>query len=135
MGLFDEVVGGLEAQAGQHAALYEEIAGLVTQSGGINGLIQQFEQNGLGPLISSWMGGASNTPITPDQIVQVMGQDRITAIASRVGLSEPQVMDGIAKLLPVVVAHLTPNGTALSTGGGPLEAEALGVLKSKLFGS
>ncbi len=135
MGLFNEVLGGLEAEAGQHAALYEEVANLVTQSGGVNGLIQQFEQKGLGQLVAGWMGGATNTPITADQIVQVIGQDKITAIASKVGLSEQQVTDGISKLLPLMVSHLTPNGTAPSSGGGQLETEALGLLKSKLFGS
>jgi len=133
MGLFDEVLGGLEAQAGQHAALYEEVASLVTQSGGVNGLIQQFEQQGLGQLVSGWMGGGTNTPITGEQVIQVIGQDKITTIASKVGLSEQQVTDGVSKLLPLMVSHLTPNGTAPSTGGGQLEAEALGMLKSKLF--
>jgi uncharacterized protein YidB (DUF937 family) len=52
-----------------------------------------------------------------------------------VGLSEQQVVDGISKLLPMIINHLTPNGTAPSTGGGQLETEALGILKSKLFGS
>jgi len=134
MGLFGELVGGLEAEAGQHAALYEEIAGLVTQSGGVNGLIQQFEQQGLGQLAASWMGGGAGTPISADQIIQVIGQDKITAVATRVGLSEPQVADGIAKILPVVIAHLSPNGTVPPTGSGQLEAEAMGLLKAKLFG-
>jgi uncharacterized protein YidB (DUF937 family) len=135
MGLLDEVLGGVEAQTSQQAGLYEEVAGLVTQAGGVNGLIQQFEQNGLGQLVSGWMGGASNEPISPDQIVQAIGQDKVNAIASKVGLSEQQVTEGIAKLLPLVVSHLTPNGTPPSTGDGQLEAEALGMLKSKLFGS
>ena len=134
MGLFGEIVGGLEADAGQHAALYEEVAALVTQSGGVNGLIQQFESQGLGAVASGWMGGAANTPVSADQLIQVIGQDRLTAIAARVGLPEPQVADGLAKILPVVVAHLTPGGTAAAPGGSPLEAEALGLLKSKLFG-
>jgi uncharacterized protein YidB (DUF937 family) len=135
MGLFDEVLGGLEAQAGQHAALYEEVASLVTQDGGVNGLIQQFEQQGLGQLVSGWMGGATNTPITGEQVVQGIGQDKVTAIASKVGLSEQQVTEGIAKLLPLMLSHLTPNGTAPSTGSGQVEADAMGMLKSKLFGS
>jgi uncharacterized protein YidB (DUF937 family) len=135
MGLFDEVLGGVEAQAGQHAALYEEVAGLVTQSGGVNGLAQQFEQKGLGGLMSGWIGNGTNPPITAEQIIQVVGQDKIAEIASKVGLSEPQVADGMAKLLPVMINHLTPNGTAPNPGAGELEAGALGLLKSKLFGS
>ena len=135
MGLFDEVLGGLGTQASQHAALYEEVAGLVTQAGGINGLMQQFEQNGLGQLASGWTGNAVKTPLNPDQLFQAVGQDKITAIAAKLGLSEPEVANGIATFLPLIVGHLTSNGTATSTVDGLLESEALGLLKSKLFGS
>jgi uncharacterized protein YidB (DUF937 family) len=134
MGLFDEVMGGLEARDGQHAALYEEVAKLVTESGGVNGLVQQFQQKGLEGVISGWIGNGTNPPITADQVVQAVGQDKITEIASRVGLSEPQVVEGISKLLPLMVDHLTPNGTAPNQSGDEL-AGALGVLKSKLLGS
>ena len=136
MGLFDEVLGAVEAQSGQHAALYEEIATLVTQSGGVNGLLQKFEQQGLGGLASSWKGGAGNTPLTAEQIIQVVGQDKVTQIASKVGLTEQQVSDGISKILPVIIAHLTPGGTAAPSNlGAELETEAMGLLKAKLFGS
>ena len=68
--------------------------------------------------------------------MQVLGQDKITAIAAKVGLSEQQVADGISKILPVVVNHLTPNGAAPAPdqAAGELEG-ALGALKSKLFSS
>jgi len=134
MGLFHEVLGGLEA--GQHAALYTEVAALVTQAGGVSGLVQKFEQQGLGGLISSWAAGATATPVTTDQIVQVLGQENITAVASRVGLTEPHVAEGISKLLPLIVSHLTAGGTApAAPAGSALESEALGMLKSKLFGA
>jgi uncharacterized protein YidB (DUF937 family) len=134
MGLFDQIVSGLEAKEGQQAALYEEVASLVTQSGGVNGLIQQFQQKGLDGIITGWVGSGANPPITAEQIIQVLGQDKITAIAAKVGLSEQQVSDGISKLLPVIINHLTPNGTAPDPAAGELEG-ALGVLKSKLFSS
>ena len=134
MGLFDEIVGGLEAKEGQQAALYEEVASLVTQAGGVNGLIQQFQQKGLEGTIIGWIGNGTNPPITAEQIIQVLGQDKSTAIASKVGLSDPQVADGISKLLPLVINHLTPNGAAPDQAAGELEG-ALGVLKSKLFSS
>jgi uncharacterized protein YidB (DUF937 family) len=132
MGLFDEIVGGLEAKEGQQAALFEEVSALVTQAGGVNGLVQMFQQKGLEGAIAGWMGSGANPPITADQIIQVLGQDKITAIASKVGLTEPQVAEGISKLLPLVISHLTPNGAAPNQGAGELEG-ALGVLKSKLF--
>jgi uncharacterized protein YidB (DUF937 family) len=138
MGLFDEVLGSLEAGAGQHAALYEEVAGLVTQAGGVGGLVQKFEQQGVGGLTSVATGAAApaNSPITADQIVQVIGPANIGAVAARVGLTEPQVAEGMARLLPLIVSHLTAGGTApAAPAGSQLESEALGLLKSKLFGS
>ncbi len=133
MGLFDTVLGGIEAKDTQHAALYQEVGSLVTQAGGVSGLQQQFQQKGLGGVIGGWIGSGTNPPITGDQIVNVLGKDRITAIAAKAGLSEDQVSAGISKLLPVMVDHLTPNGTVQNHTPGELD-NALGALKSKLFG-
>ena len=134
MGLFDEIVSGLEAKEGQQAALYQEVVGLVTEAGGVGGLVQQFQQKGLDGIISGWVGNGTNPPITGEQIVQVLGQDRVAAIASRVGMSEEQVAADISKILPLVINHLTPNGTAPNPAASELEG-ALVELKSKLFSS
>ncbi len=133
MGLFDEALGGLEAQAGQPAALYEEVAGLITQAGGVNGLVQQFEQKGLGGVIAGPLAGGSSPTLTADHIVQLLGPEKIAEIASRIGLTEPQVANGIATMLPLVIGHLASTGTAANPAAGDLEG-ALGSLKSKLFG-
>ncbi len=134
MGLFDQIVGGLEAKDTQHAALYAEVGNLVNQAGGVSGLTQQFQQKGLGGLISGWISTGPNPPISGEQIIQVLGKDKITEIAAKAGLSEEQVSAGISKLLPVVVDHLTPNGTVPSHSSDEVNA-ALGLLKSKLFGA
>jgi len=131
MGLFGDLLGGLESQAG-HAALYEEIGSLVTQSGGVNGLLQQFEQQGLGHLVTGNTGGGTVTPISSDQIIQAIGPDTVSALAAKVGLTEPQVAQGLSTMLPLIISHLTANGAAST--GNPLETEALSLLKSKLFG-
>jgi uncharacterized protein YidB (DUF937 family) len=134
MGLFDQVLGGIEAKDTQHAALYQEVGNLVTQAGGVSGIEQQFQQKGLGGMIAGWISTGPNPPISGEQVIQVLGRDKILAIASKAGLSEDEVTSGISKLLPVVVDHLTPNGTA--TNQAPAEIEgALGALKSKLLGS
>ncbi len=132
MGLFDQLLGGLAATDTQHAALYTEVGSLVAQAGGISGLQQQFQQKGLGGLISGWISTGPNPGITGDQIVSVLGKDRITAIAAKAGLSEDQVASGISKMLPIVVDHLTPNGTVPNHAPGELDG-ALSLLKSKLF--
>jgi len=134
MGLFDDIVGGLAAKDSQHAALYDEVGKLVNQSGGVSGLAQQFEQKGLGGVMSSWISNGPNPPISGEQVLQVLGHDKIVAMAAKAGVSEQEVTDGISKLLPVVVDHLTPNGTVPGHSVPEVDS-ALGALKSKLFGS
>ncbi|MEI9999235.1 MAG: YidB family protein [Verrucomicrobiota bacterium] len=131
MGLFSTLLGGLEASDTQHAALFSEVGTLVNQSGGVGGLAQQFQQQGLGGLMSSWIGSGPNGAISGQQVVQVLGQDRVAAIAARAGLSEQQVAAGISMLLPLVINHLTPNGTTPAHSPGQVDA-ALGDLKNKL---
>jgi uncharacterized protein YidB (DUF937 family) len=132
MALFDQIMGGLESTDAKHAALYQEVGNLVNQAGGVSGLAQTFHQKGLGGLISGWISNGPNPGITGDQIVQVLGRDKVMAIASKAGLSEDQVASGISKMLPVVVDHLTPNGTATAQTPGTMDA-ALSALKTKLF--
>lgn len=133
MGLFDQLLGGIAAKDTQHAALYDEVGKLVDQSGGVSGLAQQFQQKGLGGLISGWISTGANPAISGEQVIQVLGRDKILAVAAKAGLTEDQVTAGISKLLPMVVDHLTPNGTTPNHAPGELDA-ALGQLKSKLLG-
>jgi uncharacterized protein YidB (DUF937 family) len=131
MGLFDEVLGGIAAKDTQHAALYDEVGKLVNQSGGVSGLAQQFQQKGMGGVISGWISNGPNGGITGEQVMQVVGRDKVMAIASKAGLSEDQVSAGISKLLPMVVDHLTPNGTVPAHDPAAVNA-ALGTLKAKM---
>lgn len=134
MALFDQILGGIAAHDAQHAALYSEVGNLVNESGGVEGLAQQFQQKGLGGIISGWIANGTNPPVTGQQIVNVIGQDRVTAIAARAGLSAQQVSDGISKLLPIVVDHLTPNGQVPPHSPGAVN-DALAGLKARLLGS
>jgi uncharacterized protein YidB (DUF937 family) len=133
MGLLDALT-GLAASGQQHAALYQEVGNLVTQSGGVNGLVQKFEQQGMGGVIGSWISTGPNPAISGEQIVDVLGKDKITEIAAKAGLSEAQVASGISTLLPMVIDHLTPNGTVPNHGPDVLNT-ALDALKAKFLTS
>jgi len=133
MGLLDELT-GLTANSQQHSALFQEVGTLVAQSGGVNGLVQKFQQQGLGGVIAGWVSTGPNPPINGEQIVQVLGKDRITALAAKAGLSEEQVASGISALLPMVVDHLTPNGTVPNHGSDALNT-ALDAFKAKFLTS
>ncbi len=138
MGFLDQLLSGITGQgpqAGQGkqgAALFEEVSNLITQSGGVSGLVKQFEQKGLGSMIAGWISTGANPNISGDQVVNAIGQDRVRAIASKVGLSEQEVSQGISKLLPVIVDKLTPSGKVAEQAPAEMQ-KTLQALKSKFL--
>lgn len=102
------------------------------QNGGLAGLVQSFQDKGLGELIASWIGTGQNLPVSSEQIKAVLGGDQLGQIAGQLGMNESQAAGGLADLLPQVIDTLTPNGQMPQ--GDDLMAQGLALLKGKLFG-
>jgi len=81
------------------------------QPGGLQGLVQSFHDKGMGGLVSSWVGSGQNSPISADQVHQVLGSDQVKALAAKAGISPDTAGSAIAQLLPGLVDKLTPNGS------------------------
>jgi len=104
------------------------VLGLLTsQPGGVSGLVQSFEQNGLGHLMSSWIGNGENLPISADQIQSVLGSERVAEFAAKTGISPDAAGSKIAELLPTVIDKLSPGGQ-LSEGSGDLMSQGMSML-------
>jgi uncharacterized protein YidB (DUF937 family) len=86
------------------------VSSLMQNGGGLSGLIGQFEQQGLGHVVSSWVGTGENIAITPDQVQSVLGEPHIAAVAAKLGLSPQDVANQLAGLLPHAVDSVTPAG-------------------------
>ena len=80
------------------------------QSGGLSGLVQKFTSNGLGDVVSSWVGTGEKLPISADQISKVLGPDTIKSIVEKTGLDTNAVTGQLTTLLPEAVNKLTPDG-------------------------
>jgi hypothetical protein len=56
------------------------------------------------------LGNLSDAPIQPGQLGGALGQQTISDLAARSGLSEQELLNGLATVLPRLVNNLTPNG-------------------------
>ena len=101
---------GLTDLIGSKAKSFEIISELVSQSGGISGLIKSFEDHGLSGIVQSWIGTGQNAAINPAQITAALGDERITALANKFGISTEQIQETLTKVLPQIVDKLSPNG-------------------------
>lgn len=128
MGLLDTVLGAINGASsndatGAHPDLLHAALGMLSNDapgGGLQGLIQKFEQGGLAEVVGSWVGTGSNLPISAEQLQSVLGSDAISALAGKFGLSGADVSQQLAHLLPKVVDQLTPNGAVPEGGVGDL---------------
>jgi uncharacterized protein YidB (DUF937 family) len=84
--------GGQSPQGGGQAALIAAALEFINnQPGGLNGLIQRFQQNGAGDIINSWVSTGENQPIAADTLHNVLGSEAVANMASKVGV-EPSMV-------------------------------------------
>ncbi len=132
-GLLGSLLGGLNTN--QQSGLMSAVSGLLTKSGGIEGLLQQFGGHGLGDLVKGWISTGPNPPATAQNIEQVFGPEQIQHIAQQTGIDPGQIAGHIAQILPQLVDKLTPQGQPV--GGGSLQSGLASLLQGglgKLFG-
>jgi len=115
MGLLDKIVsivGDNMSGSAENKGLMEQAINLINNPaiGGLPGLVNKFQNGGLGDIISSWVEIGANQPISADQIINAVGADKIHAIAEKLGVADNQVSDGLASVLPQIIDKLTPNG-------------------------
>jgi len=96
--------------ASSGALISEVISMIQNRPGGLGGLLQSFQQGGLGHLVESWVGNGQNLPVSVDQLRNTLGTDWISRITQATGLPQGEVEQHLSKLLPQIVDHLTPNG-------------------------
>ncbi|MGA6995713.1 MAG: YidB family protein [Pseudolabrys sp.] len=77
---------------------------------GLGGLLNQFQQNGLGDVMKSWISPGQNQPVSPNQLSSALGPQIIQILAQKTGLSEQEITSHLSQILPNVVDQLTPNG-------------------------
>src|SRR5437660_7026111 len=111
MGLLNSILGagsGKTDASGEANSLAGVLGGLLTQSGGLQGLANKFSQAGQGGAFSSWVGMGENQSISADQVQKVLGSEQVNALAAKIGVDPSQVSHFLAEYLPKVVDKLTP---------------------------
>jgi len=143
MGLLDNVIGALGANAGGsggQADPLQAILGMLGQGGGLAGLVTQLQQGGLGDAVASWISTGPNQPVSADALGRVLNSDAVAGFARQLGVNPQDALGTLAQMLPQVVDKLTPQGQVPQgdlgamlggTGGG---AGGLGDLAGMLGG-
>jgi uncharacterized protein YidB (DUF937 family) len=122
MGIQD-IISQLGGQGGQKAAI-EQIHKLFGGQG-IQGVVTQMTNAGLGHQVQSWIGMGDNLPVSGQQLQQAMDPAALQQMAQSTGLPPAQIADHVAQVLPHIVDQATPDGQMpMESGAMPKGAKA-----------
>ena len=110
MGLFDGLLGGILG-----GGMVTVVNQILEKHGGLQGVVGEFERNGLGPTVQSWVGTGSNQPISSDALQKVLGGDLLQQLAAKSGMSVPELSQKLSQVLPQAVDKMTPDGVIPKT--------------------
>lgn len=106
MGMLDGLLGGIVG-----AGMMSVVNNIIEKHGGLQGLVSEFEKNGLGTTVKSWVGTGANQPISPDEMHKALGPDFLQQLSQKSGMSVQDLVQKLSQVLPQAVDKLTPNGT------------------------
>lgn len=139
MGLFDtlaknalgSMLGGSSKQ--DPAAM---LSGLLSEAGGIEGLMSQFQSAGFSSQFASWVSTGENQPLSEDQMQSAIGAEALQGLASKLGMNTGTVLPLLAQFLPQVIDKLTPQGQIADNhpSSGQLQSVLTSVISSSLGG-
>lgn len=126
----------LSGEAGTNLDLNSLTSALSELTGGeggfdLSGLLEKFQSGGLTDMVSSWLGDGDNAGISPDQISNVLGSDKLSEFAAKLGVSTDEAAGGLSEALPQMVDKASSGGSLLDSIGG---IEGAINLAGKLFG-
>ena len=130
MSLLDALTSIAGGASPEHHGMADALSQVMQEHpGGMDGILNQLKQNGLGEQVQSWVNPGQNQPVSPEQVQQGFGQGMLENIASRAGISPAMASGVLAVVLPLVVSHLSGNS------GQPTQQGGLAGLAGKIFGA
>jgi uncharacterized protein YidB (DUF937 family) len=105
MGMLDGLLGGIVG-----AGMVSVVNGIIEKHGGLQGVVGEFEKNGLGSTVKSWVGTGPNQSISPADVHKVLGSDLLQQLSEKSGLSVDDLIQKLSHVLPQAVDKMTPDG-------------------------
>ena len=105
--------GGAKAGGVNMGALVGALAPVVIgmiKSGGLQKIVQGFQQKGMGAQADSWVSTGGNAQVSGSDMRVGLGDDEVRQFAQEAGIPEDEAADVLAAVVPQVVNGLTPDG-------------------------
>jgi uncharacterized protein YidB (DUF937 family) len=104
-------------------AISSALGGLLSGGDGkpdLGGIVGAMQGKGLGSIAESWLGDGDNAEISDEQVREVVGSDKISALASELKTDEGSLLAGLKDALPQIIDKSSSGGSLLDSAGGLL---------------
>jgi uncharacterized protein YidB (DUF937 family) len=135
MDIMNLAKGLLAQKLGGNSGAIDDVLGNLLGAGAEGGLdlgnlVSGLKEKGLGDVADSWLGDGDNAEISTEQLKEVIGGEKISEAAAKLGTDEGSLLDGLKDALPQIVDKSSSGGSLLDSLGG---IGALGGIAKKLF--
>ena len=113
----------LASQLGNGAnadSITKALNGLLSDSNGkldLGSLIGAMQGKDLGTIAASWLGDGDNAGISAGQVREVVGKDKVAAMASELNSDEDSILNGLKEALPQLIDNSSKGGSLLDNPG------------------
>ena len=111
---------------GDAGGIMDALSGLTSGEGlDIGGIVEKLKSGGLGDQVTSWLGDGENEPVSADQITNALGADKISEMASKLGVDSSSAAETLSQAVPSLMDKMSSGGNlleGLGEGGNPLDA-------------
>ncbi len=133
--LFQSKLGDNASEMDQ-SSIMDALSGLISnEEGGIdlsNVLSSLTSSDGIGSIISSWMGDGENAPVDGSQLTEILGEDKVSEFADKLGVDKDTALSGLTDAIPNMIDKATGEGSLLDSVGG---IDGIMDMANKFFGS
>ena len=89
---------------------------LITDSEGkldLEQIVSGLKTQGLMDIANSWLGNGDNLPVSRDAVKNLLGNEKLSQIASALDLDEESVASGMTEALPDIIDKSSSDGSLL----------------------
>ena len=117
--MFKEKVGDVD-----DGSVMDALSGLLSNEEGgldLSNILSSLTNGDLGSIVSSWIGSGENASIDASQLTELLGSDKVSAFAEKLGIDPDTALSGLTDALPNMVDKATPEGESLLDQFGGLD--------------
>ncbi len=133
--LLQQHLSGNDAEGGGLSSALGKLLGGENGEGGLDlqGLVERMmggeTSDSLTEIAQSWLGDGENKPIEPDQVKELLGEDKLREVAQDLGQDENSLAGMISQVLPDLVDKNSAGGSLLDS----IDMGSVGDMLKKLF--